>query len=130
MSEYIPLAEYKRNHRAVDHALVARREADLTVPEFCDEAMALEFAERVAGRLRYVALWGRWMEWSGTHWRTDETKATLDLVRETCRRAAERAMCPADHQSFTEAPAMKAHSIAWPPSAVSRLPATLPTSIA
>jgi hypothetical protein len=29
-------------------------------PAFSDEALALRFAERHAGELRYVAAWGRW----------------------------------------------------------------------
>ena len=38
-------------------------------PEFSDEALALAFAERHADDLRYVAAWGRWLLWTGSHWR-------------------------------------------------------------
>jgi putative DNA primase/helicase len=52
------------------------------------------FAELHAGNLRYVAGWGRWMEWTGKVWRQDDTLAAFDHVRAVCREAA--AQCKKD----------------------------------
>lgn len=57
-------------------------------PAFSDEALALTFAERHADDLRYVAIWGKWLSWTGTHWRFDETLHAFDLARKVCREAA------------------------------------------
>jgi len=57
-------------------------------PAFSDEALALRFAERHAGNLRYVAAWGRWMVWTESCWRADETLCVFDRVRSICREAA------------------------------------------
>ena len=57
-------------------------------PAFTDEALALRFAERHAGDLRYVAAWGRWMHWTGKVWRFDDTLAAFDFSRAICREAA------------------------------------------
>ncbi len=57
-------------------------------PAFCDEALALRFAERHAANLRYVAAWGKWLSWTGTLWRFDSTLSAFDKVRATCRHAA------------------------------------------
>lgn len=57
-------------------------------PAFSDEALALRFAELHAGDLRYVAAWGRWLSWTGTHWQFDDTLRAFDLAREVCRDAA------------------------------------------
>lgn len=57
-------------------------------PAFSDEALALRFAEAHAADLRYVAAWGRWLSWTGTHWRFDSTLRAFDLAREICRQAA------------------------------------------
>ena len=43
------------------------------VPEFCDEALALDFARHQADALRYVAAWGKWLIWSDGIWRFDDT---------------------------------------------------------
>jgi putative DNA primase/helicase len=57
-------------------------------PAFSDEALALQFAERHADDLRYVAAWGRWLSWTGTHWRFDDTLQAFDHARIICREAA------------------------------------------
>ncbi|OAI28690.1 hypothetical protein A1351_11335 [Methylosinus sp. R-45379] len=57
-------------------------------PAFSDEALALRFAELHAGDLRYVAAWGKWLSWTGTHWQFDETLHAFDLARAVCREAA------------------------------------------
>ncbi len=57
-------------------------------PAFSDEALALRFAERHAGDLRYVAAWGKWLSWTGTHWRFDDTLHAFNLARDICREGA------------------------------------------
>jgi putative DNA primase/helicase len=55
---------------------------------FSDEALALRFAKRHASRLRFVAAWNRWLVWTGTFWRFDDTLHAFDLARGICREAA------------------------------------------
>ncbi len=57
-------------------------------PAFSDEDLALRFAANHADDLRYVAAWGKWLSWTGKHWRFDDTLAAFDKVRATCREAA------------------------------------------
>ena len=64
------------------------REAGSRPPAFSDEAIALKFAETQADRLRFVAAWGKWLSWTGTHWQFDDTLAAFDKVRTVCRHAA------------------------------------------
>jgi putative DNA primase/helicase len=61
---------------------------DRRPPEFTDEALALRYADLHANRLRYVAGWGKWLIWTGTHWRADQTMEAFDLSRAVCREAA------------------------------------------
>jgi len=61
---------------------------DEVPPECTDEALALRFSEDHAHDLRYVAAWGKWLEWSGTRWKPDVTLATFDRARFVCRRAS------------------------------------------
>jgi putative DNA primase/helicase len=57
-------------------------------PTFSDEALALRFAERHSGDLRFVAAWSKWLAWNGAHWRFDDTLHAFDLARHVCREAA------------------------------------------
>ena len=57
-------------------------------PAFTEESLALRFAAIHAGRLRYVAAWGRWMQWDGAVWRADGTLQAFDLARAICREAS------------------------------------------
>jgi len=54
-------------------------------PEHSEELMSLRMAGRHAGDLRYVAAWGKWYRWVGTHWRLDETREAFNLSRLVCR---------------------------------------------
>jgi putative DNA primase/helicase len=58
---------------------------DLSVTE---DAMALEFAERHAHELRFVAAWGRWLSYDGSHWSYDDTLHAFDRARVICREVA------------------------------------------
>ena len=55
------------------------------ISAFCDEGLALQFSERHARDLRYVAAWGKWFKWTGKEWKRDDTLLTLDLARDLCR---------------------------------------------
>jgi len=57
-------------------------------PAFSDEDLALRFAERHAGELRFVAAWNKWLVWDGARWRFDETLFAFNLARRVCREAA------------------------------------------
>jgi Primase C terminal 2 (PriCT-2)/D5 N terminal like/RepB DNA-primase from phage plasmid len=57
-------------------------------PKFSEESLALQFAERHTATLRHVAKWGRWLQWDGTRWITDDTVFAFDLARKICREAA------------------------------------------
>ncbi|MGH7096073.1 MAG: hypothetical protein ACREE4_00255 [Stellaceae bacterium] len=59
--------------------------ADARPPEFSDEALALEFSAKHREELRFVAVWGRWLEWAEARWRFDETMRTFDRARAICR---------------------------------------------
>lgn len=62
--------------------------ADARPPEFSDEALALRFAAKYSDELRYVAAWGKWFLWRGTHWKPDDTLRAFDLARAICRVAS------------------------------------------
>ena len=61
-------------------------------PQFSEDALALRFTMRHKDELRYVALWGRWLRWTGTHWAEDNTLAVFNLARIICREASGEAM--------------------------------------
>jgi putative DNA primase/helicase len=62
------------------------------VPEFTDEALALTFAGLHEPDLRYVADWGRWLEWRDGRWRFENTLLAFSYARQVCRESAERAV--------------------------------------
>jgi putative DNA primase/helicase len=64
--------------------------SETRAPEFSEEALALEFAERHAGRLAWVQAQGRWRRYEGGRWSPDETLRAFDQAREICREAAAR----------------------------------------
>ncbi len=62
--------------------------------EFSEDALALHFAKIHANDLRYVASWGKWLSWTGTYWRFDDTLHAFDLCRKVCRAAAAHSKNP------------------------------------
>ena len=52
--------------------------------EKTEDALALGFA-KLNPELRYVALWGKWMQWDQTVWKTDTTLGVYDRVRQHVR---------------------------------------------
>jgi putative DNA primase/helicase len=77
--------------KLLDGAQAAADLNEVRPPEFSDDALALDFADRHKDDLRYVAAWGRWLHFDGRHWQYDETLNVFDLVRVICREAAARA---------------------------------------
>jgi hypothetical protein len=71
-----------------DDARPVRFSGDEVAPAASEEALALEFAVRHAGALRYVAMWGHWLVWGGSCWREDQSRSVFDLARRICREAA------------------------------------------
>ncbi|MDB0529837.1 phage/plasmid primase, P4 family [Ralstonia solanacearum] len=59
-----------------------------------EDALALAFTRRYHRDWRYVAAWGRWLVWDGRRWRTEDTLAATDLIRDVCRHAAVNADNP------------------------------------
>ncbi|MHA6896810.1 phage/plasmid primase, P4 family [Ralstonia pseudosolanacearum] len=59
-----------------------------------EDALALAFTRRYHRDWRYVAAWGRWLVWDGHRWRTEDTLAATDLIRNVCRHAAVNADNP------------------------------------
>jgi P4 family phage/plasmid primase-like protien len=77
-------------------------EADLS-PEFSDDALALEFASRHAGQLRYVAKWGTWLVWDGVRWKFDHTFKAVDMARMVARKFANACNDPDDKPKIASA---------------------------
>jgi putative DNA primase/helicase len=57
-------------------------------PAFSDDALALRFADRHEGAVRFVAAWGQWFRYDGKVWRQDGTLHAFDLARRICREAS------------------------------------------
>jgi putative DNA primase/helicase len=58
------------------------------LPPAAEDAIALDFAERHRDELRYVALWGRWLNYGDVRWQFDDTLHVFDRVRTLCREVA------------------------------------------
>ena len=71
--------------------------------EFSDECLALRFTGQHGETLRFVAGWGRWMQWDGRVWKADDTLHVFDLARQICRQAS--AECNQDKVSASVASA-------------------------
>jgi putative DNA primase/helicase len=65
-----------------------RTKAGEGTAEFSEDALALRFTQRHGEDWRYVAAWGHWFAWTGTHWQRENTLKVYDLARIVCREAA------------------------------------------
>ena len=79
---------------AAEPVNAADLETDMRPGGFTDETLALRFTDKHGAALRYVAGWGRWMEWTGAAWKPDATLRTFDRARAICRRASGEANNP------------------------------------
>jgi putative DNA primase/helicase len=59
-------------------------------PEFSDDSLALQFAAEYERDFRYVAAFGKWYQWDGFRWQTDETLNARNTIRQVCRRESSR----------------------------------------
>ena len=50
-----------------------------------EDGIALAFAERFRGQLRYCHTTGAWFVWTGTRWQREETRLAFCWAREVCR---------------------------------------------
>ena len=73
----------------VDEELKVRAEA--MPPGFSEDDLAMRFTRKHGPDLRYVAAWGKWLEWDGARWRFDSTLRVFYLARLSCRAAAAEA---------------------------------------
>lgn len=64
--------------------------APVTIDGFAlsEDGVALAFAARHAGKLRFCHSTGRWFIWTGTHWRREETQLAFNWARDICRELA------------------------------------------
>jgi putative DNA primase/helicase len=60
-------------------------ETSTIAPEFSEDQVALAFTARHQEDLRYVAQWGKWLRWNGTHWEIEKTLMAFDLARNVVR---------------------------------------------
>jgi P4 family phage/plasmid primase-like protien len=61
-------------------------------PEYAEDSLATRFTEQHATSLKYVAKWGRWLLWNGSHWQEEDTLKAYDLARGICREASAEVM--------------------------------------
>ena len=73
--------------------------SEVRPPEFSDDALALDFVAGVPD-LRYVADWGKWLEWTARKWQEEKTLKVFELVRRLCRGQARRAFEVIDKPSL------------------------------
>jgi putative DNA primase/helicase len=52
-----------------------------------EDRIALDFSARHVERLRFVAIWNKWLEWDSARWRFEDTLHAFDMAREMCRDA-------------------------------------------
>ena len=62
--------------------------SDQLAPECSDDDLSARHLERMQQNTLWCEMWGRWMVWNGDRWLRDETNMVLDVVRQTCRLAA------------------------------------------
>ena len=74
--------------------LAALQDSRKEVPPTAEDSIALAFADRHAQDARYVAPWGRWMNFDDTRWASDDTLYVFDRVRVICREVATAGQVP------------------------------------
>lgn len=62
--------------------------SDQLAPECSDDDLAARHLERMQHNTLWCEMWGRWLVWNGDRWLKDETNLVLDVVRQSCRLAA------------------------------------------
>lgn len=62
--------------------------SDQLAPDCSDDDLSARHLERMQQNTLWCEMWGRWMVWNGDRWLRDETNLVLDVVRQSCRLAA------------------------------------------
>ena len=62
--------------------------SDQLAPDCSDDDLAGQHLARMQGNTLWCEMWGRWLIWNGDRWLKDETNNVLDVVRQSCRQAA------------------------------------------
>jgi putative DNA primase/helicase len=83
---------------------------ELISPKYSDDALALRFTKRYEQDIRYVAKWGRWMNYDGSCWKEDTVLGVYDKCREICRAASEE--CQAEQKPAVAKQLMAATTVA------------------
>jgi putative DNA primase/helicase len=68
-----------------------------------EDRLAMAFTERHAQDLRYVAPWGKWFQWTGTHWKHERTLLAFDLARKICREISAQCNKASEAKNITRA---------------------------
>jgi putative DNA primase/helicase len=74
-----------------------------SAPAFSEVAIAINFANKHADDLRYVAKWNQWFCWDGTCWREDEKRKVYSIACELCREVAITANRPGESKRIASA---------------------------
>ncbi|TIL72278.1 MAG: hypothetical protein E5Y65_26050 [Mesorhizobium sp.] len=72
-------------------------------PAFSEEAMAFKFAANNSSILRFVGAWGKWMSWTGSVWKQDETYMGFHHARKIARFFAFQANDPKSAKAIASA---------------------------
>lgn len=62
--------------------------SDQLAPDCSDDDLAGRHLQRMQKNTLWCEMWGRWLVWNGDRWLRDETNMVLDVVRQSCRQAA------------------------------------------
>lgn len=97
------LSEIARRHRGKGaSAAPAGPSKDDDDPDLSHDGLALDLGRHSwDANARYVALWGKWLFWSETHWRRDETLEHLTLTRSFLRSRAIGLQAWAERKAFS-----------------------------
>jgi putative DNA primase/helicase len=68
--------------------VIENKDLDQRPPEFSDDALALQFANKHHEDRLYVAKWATWLAWDGRRWAPDDTLKIFDDARAINRAAA------------------------------------------
>ncbi|WP_425102486.1 phage/plasmid primase, P4 family [Tropicibacter sp. S64] len=76
-----------------EHRIIRQPADDDDTPDLSHDHLALDLGERSwNASARHVALWGKWLFWTGTHWQRDEKLEHLTRGREFLRSRASELM--------------------------------------
>jgi hypothetical protein len=59
---------------SVDPEETPRPGETIPAPQHSEDHLAEEIVSQRGNHWRYVAAWGQWFHWTGTHWKVDETQ--------------------------------------------------------